>query len=167
MKCSYSKLLKLPFGASSGVLLLCATLLNCSVQAQVPPLCQGNGSQGSINFCLNPPACDTLSSSRTVHVGDTVNYELEVGIQNGRCSATNVNAFVKFPDGRVIQFLSGATLIGSPAGGASTAIRCPGDPQCINTAQYFYVVRSQDIGSNFCVVALSTLRGNAISNQSC
>jgi uncharacterized repeat protein (TIGR01451 family) len=88
-----------------------------------------------------------------VHVGDTIFYQLQLGVPGTACQASNVNAFIKFPDGTVVQFLSGATIF------QGDTITCPGDPRCINTNLYRYTVRAQDIGSNFVLAVANPLNG--------
>jgi hypothetical protein len=126
-------------------------LLSSRVQAQVPPGCTGNGQLSAINFLPggNPPPVSTLK----VHVGDTIFYQLQLGVPGTACQASNVNAFIKFPDGTVVQFLSGATVF------QGDTITCPGDPRCINTNLYHYTVRAQDIGANFTLSVPSPLNG--------
>src|SRR2546428_1609246 len=48
-----------------------------TTRAQNPSGCLGIGTRVSSSFCIDPPACTILVSSKSVHVGDTIFYELE------------------------------------------------------------------------------------------
>src|SRR5215475_2020995 len=65
----------------NGFLAIAATALAwlsvpAGLQAESPPLCTGNGSGGQINFLVN----GTPQPNVTVHVGDTVFYQVSVSV---------------------------------------------------------------------------------------
>src|SRR5262245_55031979 len=118
-----------------------------SVHGQVPGGCTGNGQSSAMNFFQVNTGLPPLAASVTAHIGDTLFYQLQVGVPTGACSATNINAFVTFPDGTSVQFLSGASI------NSGTTVICPGNSSCVNTNSYKYTVRAQDVGSNFTSIA--------------
>src|SRR5215212_9232052 len=91
------------------------------LQAQVPPGCTGNVPVSAIGFLPggHPPAVSTLK----VHIGDTIFYQVQVGVAGTACQASNVNVVVKSPDGTVVQFLSAVTIF------QGDTVTCPGDPR--------------------------------------
>ena len=104
--------------------------------------CSGNGQSSTIKFRVG----GALQNDVTVHPGDTLFYEVTVGVPKDlSCAATNVDAFLAFPDGTVVQFLSKACIAGN--GGS---ISCPStNAACINTNLLQYTVRTQDVGKAF------------------
>jgi hypothetical protein len=129
-------------------LLLAVLLLPASLLAQNPscPIvpCSGNGvSSPAPKFLVG----GVPQNDVTIHVGDTLFYQVGVAVPADQsCAVTNVNAFLGFPDGSIIQFLSQACIAGN--GGSIT---CPGDPACINTDLLRYTVGTvqDDVGKAF------------------
>src|ERR1041385_7052450 len=104
--------------------------------------CSGNGQSSTIKFLVG----GVPKNDVTVHAGDTLFYQVTVAVPADQsCAMTNVDAFLKFADGTVVQFLSDACI-----GANGTAnITCPGNPACINTNLLQYTVRTQDVGQAF------------------
>src|SRR5262245_16129761 len=122
------------FARSISVAAFCcvAWLVQTSLlQAETPPGCTGNGSGGQINFLV----AGVPQPNVTVHVGDTVFYQLRASVGAQACKATNVNAFLKTADGVVVQWLSNTTL------DQGEEIICPGSSKCVNTNLLRYTVR--------------------------
>src|SRR5215475_1767613 len=91
-------------GLSHGLALVTCVLgllVAPKVRAEVPPSCTGNGSGGQISFLVN----GNPQPNVTVHVGDTVFYQVSVSVAPTACNAVNVNAFLKTADGVVVQWL--------------------------------------------------------------
>src|SRR5215470_11439056 len=112
---------------SHGLLLsACALglLVAPAVRAESPPLCTGNGSGGQISFLVN----GNPQPNVTVHVGDTVFYQVSVSVAPTACNAVNVNAFLKTADGTVVQWLSNTNI------DQGETVTCPGNPKCINSS---------------------------------
>jgi len=131
----------------------CAALLSvCSVQAQTG--CSGNGQTSTIKFLVGGFGGAAVNDI-TVHPNDTLFYQVTVGVPpDGSCPATNVDAYLAFPNGTVVQFLSHANI------GQGVSITCPGNPACINTNSLQYTVRPQDVG-----VAFSLSKPNGLPNS--
>src|SRR5258705_7133678 len=109
------------------LLLQSATLWAQNASCPVPIVaCSGNGQSSTIKFLVG----GVPQNDVTVHVGDTLFYQVTVAVPADQsCAATNVDAFLAFPDGSSVQFLSHACI-----GANGTAnITCPGDPACINS----------------------------------
>src|SRR4029453_14615891 len=126
-----SKSQRVAFFAALAVLVLAGA----PAKAETPPGCTGNGSGGQINFLVG----SVPQPNVTVHVGDTLFYQVRASVGPAACKATNVNAFLKTADGVIIQRLSNTTL------DQGEEIICPGNTKCINTNLLRYTVRSQDL----------------------
>src|SRR5262245_32154807 len=102
------------------VVSVCAALLSlCNIQAQTG--CSGNGQTSTIRFLVGGFGGAAVNDI-TVHVGDTLFYQVTVGVPpDGSCPATNVDAFLSFPDGTEVQFLNNADI------GQGVSITCPGN----------------------------------------
>src|SRR5438552_8659976 len=134
-----SMLVALSLGAS---LAQPSSLLAQSLSCPVPIVpCSGNGQSSTIKFLVG----GVLQNDVTVHVGDTLFYQVSVAVPPDQsCAATNVDAFLETADGTVIQFLSHACIAGS--GGRLT---CPGDPACITTIRFLTTARQQAVAKAF------------------
>src|SRR3989454_7681401 len=69
--------------------------------------CSGNGQSSTIKFLVG----GVPQNDVTVHVGDTLFYQVTVAVPADQsCAATNVDAFLGFPDSTSVQFLSHACI---------------------------------------------------------
>src|SRR5262245_7569314 len=124
-------------------------LVGAQAKAETPPGCTGNGSGGQINFLVG----GVPQPNVTVHVGDTLFYQVRASVGPAACKATNVNAFLKTADGVIIQWLSNMTL------DQGEEIICPGNSKCINTNLLRYTVRSQDLGQPVAITNADPVTG--------
>src|ERR1051325_6437912 len=92
-----------------------------------------------------------------VHVGDTLAFQVTVAVPADQsCAMTNVDAFLGFADGTVVQVLSHACI----GANGSANITCPGNPSCMNTNLMRYTVRAEDIGKGYSLSEPNVFQNN-------
>src|SRR5215475_3325959 len=105
-------------------------LVTPAVFAETPPKCTGNGSSGQISFLVNSGPQPNV----TLHVGDTVFYQVSLSVSPTACNATGVNAFLRTADGVLVQWLSNADI------DQGEKVICPGNAKRRHSTLLTYVV---------------------------